>query len=55
MKRAIGCAYLAFCILGLIQILIPQLEAQNREGKAISTPSTSRVDIQQLHHDHFLQ
>jgi hypothetical protein len=38
MKRTIGCAYLAFCILGSIQILIPQLEAQNRDRNRNNQP-----------------
>jgi hypothetical protein len=38
MKRAIGCAYLVFCLLGSIQILNPQLEAQNRNRNRNNQP-----------------
>ena len=38
MKRAIGFAYLALLVLGLIQILSPRLEAQNRSRDRNNQP-----------------
>jgi hypothetical protein len=38
MKRVIGCAYLALLVLGLIQILSPKLEAQNRNRNRNNPP-----------------
>jgi hypothetical protein len=38
MKRAIGCAYHALLVLGLMQILSPQLEAQNRNRDRNNEP-----------------